>query len=296
MRQIRISKRRLAAGAFTILAAPVALGSVAYACQRLATLHANPLSAPAGSTVTLFGKNYSANTADTQIQIRLDGRSGRVIAAFAPRSVINNEPVTIPADVAAGTHTLVATQFTASGDAVSGTPGRATVQVTVAAGRTAGASSSSGAAAPVDSAVTAATPAAASAAPTAAAGSVAAPAPAVAASAPRVDAPGAPAGPAAPAATTAAPVAGDVGVAGTPAAGLAAASAGAAATATEATTSPAAAAPASVDVGGLLPASAESNSLLPGLTLAAGLALVLLSMGAFLKSGRKLLGGSSLTS
>ena len=274
MRQMSRTRRRLAAGAFLIVAGPVALGSVAYACQSLATLHANPSSAAAGGTVTLFGKNYSSNATSTNIDIHLDGREGAVIASFAPTSTLNGT-VTIPAGTAAGTHTLVATQYTAAGNAVSGTPGRATVQVTVA-----GRSSADGVSAPA--AATSSDPALAT--PTAATPASPA-APAAVSSAPAL----AVAAPTAPAASgAAAPVA---NVASTPAAQAAAGvTAAPAATAPETAAAAAAApaastAPASVNVG-LLPASAESASILPGLTLVAGLALVLLGLAAFLKSVR----------
>ena len=269
MRQMSRTRRRLAAGAFLIVAGPVALGSVAYACQSLATLHANPPSAAAGGTVSLFGKNYSSASTSTNIEIRLDGREGPVIASFPPSSTISGN-ATIPAGTATGTHTLVATQFTNTGNPVSGTPGRASVTVTVAA-RTAadGASTAPAAATDQAAAPTAATPA------TPAAG----PAAATAAPAQSVAAPPAPA-----AAANGAPAAPVANVASTPAAAAATSAPAVAApdAAAAAPTAPAAGA-ASVDVG-LVPASAESTSVLPGLTLVAGLALVLLGLVAFLKS------------
>ncbi len=281
MRQMSKTRKRLAAGAFLVVAGPVALGSVAYACQSLATLHANPASSAAGGTVTLFGKNYSSNVTSSNIDIHLDTRDGAVIGSFAPASVLNGS-VTMPAGTAAGVHTLVATQFTATGSAVSGTPGRATVAVTVA-GRTSadGASAAPAAATSSDPAVatpTAATPAA----PAAPVGVSAAPALAVAA----------PSAPVA-GATSAAPAA---NVASTPAAEAAVAGAApivAAPDAAVAAPTASAAGPASVNVG-LLPASSESASVLPGLTLVAGLALVLLGLVAFLKSGRNIIGRSPL--
>jgi len=284
MRQMSKTRKRLAAGAFLVVAGPVALGSVAYACQSLATLHANPSSSAAGGTVTLFGKNYSSSATSSNIEIHLDARGGPVLESFSPRSVLDNVLVTLPPGTAAGVHTLVATQSTSSGNAVSGTPGRATVSVTVA-GRTSadGASAAPAAATSSDPAAatpTAATPAAPAAAPAAVS---AAPAQAVAA----------PTAPAASGAGSAAPAA---NVASTPAAQAAVAGAApvvAAPDAAVAAPTASAAGPASVNVG-LLPASSESASILPGLTLVAGLALVLLGLVAFLKSGRNIIGRSPL--
>jgi hypothetical protein len=284
MRQISKSQRRLAAGAFLIIAAPIVATSVAYACQTLATLHANPRSTTAGSTVQVRGTNYSSNASSTPIEIRLDGRTGRLLASFTPRSTLVNENVVIPADVAAGTHTLLATQYTSGGNAVGGTPGRASLVITVAArtssdGATAApvatASTDSGAAAPV-----AATPAevtsAAQTAPATSGGAAAA-------------TQAAPATPAAAAATNSIASAPSVADGTTPA-GPAAPTAPAAAAPAAAAETASAAGPASVNVG-LLPASAtDSSSSLPGLALAAGLAMVLLALGAFIKTGRNMLG------
>ena len=272
MRQMSRTRRRLAAGAFLIVAGPVALGSVAYACQSLATLHANPRAAAAGSSVTLFGKNYSNSATSTNIEVHLDSRSGPVIASFAPTSVLSGT-ATIPAGTAAGTHTLVATQYTNTGNAVSGTPGRASVAVNVA-GRSAADGESVAPAAPASADTPAATPAAVTPATPAAAPAAATAAPAQAVAAPT-----------APSASAAAPAAPAASVASTPSAAPAAPAVAAPDAAVAST--PAAAAPASVNVG-LLPASAESTSILPGLTLVAGLALVLLGLVAFLKSGRNI--------
>jgi hypothetical protein len=274
------TRRRLAAGAFLVVAGPVALGSVAYACQSLATLHANPNAAAAGASVTLFGKNYSSSASSTPIVIHLDTRDGAAIASFPPASILNGTAV-IPAGTAAGTHTLVATQYTAAGNAVSGTPGRASVSVTVAS-RTSADGVAAGPAATASSGTVAATPAVTPAAPAASAAAPAAvaSAPAQSVAAGSVSSTG-----------SAAPVA---NVASTPAASAAVPSAAPAVSAPEAAAaapSASVAGPASVNVG-LLPASSQSTSILPGLTLVAGLALVLLGLVAFLKSGRSILGRS----
>lgn len=286
MRQIRTNKR-LAAGAFLIVAGPVALGSVAYACQSLATLHANPGSAAAGSTVSLFGANYSSSASATPIQIRLDGVDGPVLATFGQASNFSGT-VAIPEDTAVGNHYLVATQFTASGARVSGTPGRANVAVTVAPRASSGRST---AAATPAAQPTAATPAAAT--------SVAAPTAATQAATSRDAATPAPAAPSAQpaagpiAATGGAPAqAVDAGTASVPATQTA--TPALAATDTPAAAAAPAAGAAELNVG-LQPASSGStNSLMPGLTLAVGLALVLLSLGAFLKSGRNMFGSAPL--
>ena len=296
MRQYSKIQRRLAVGAFLITAGPVALGSAAYACQSIVTLQV-PDSAAAGSTVTITGANYQAAvfgpdvaapnvpggpTGNSPIEFRLNERDGRIIGTGTTGSTRKfSAQVTIPSDVAAGVHTIIAMQYRADGTLVSGGPGRDSVNVTAGGGsRTAAEgtvaapaaapASGTAAAAPAAAAPVASAPAAAAAAQTSAArdaGTTAAPA-AAAAAAPTAAAPAESMGTApSAAATSAAP-----GVASSDAA------------------SPAPASGAASSLGSLVPASSESSNVLPGVTMAVGLALVLLSLGAFVKSGRNMLG------
>jgi len=282
-------QRRLATGAFLAIAAPVALGSVAYACQSMATLQANPGSATAGSSLTLTGRNYSGATGSSPIDIHLDTRAGLIIASIPAASVLSGSAV-IPADTALGVHTLIATQTKADGNPVSGTPGRASVSIIVAGKTSEGAAATPVAAAasdPVVATTTAATatpvtpvtPAVSAAAPVASVASAPSASPVVPGQASAV-----------PAATTANVVPAAASAATTPSVATAEAAPAAAAPAAAAIDqSTPVAGPASVNVG-LLAASSDSSSRLPGLTLAAGLAVVLLGLGAFVKSGRNMLG------
>ena len=292
MRQINKTQRRLAAGAFLVVAAPVVLTSVSYACGGIATLHANPLSAAAGSTVELFGKGYSDSALNSNIEIRLNDRNGPVLQSIAPTRVLTGSLV-LPAGTAVGEHTVIATQFNASGVPISGTPGRATVKVTAAplstrvgavtgdqAAVVAPGSSASSAAPAAAQVVTAPAAAAAAASATSAAPASAAPSASVAT-------PVAPAAAAPVAAESAsASVTSDTAAVSTPAANATAAPSAAAAT------SPATAA---FNGSGLVPVSSDAASNLPALALAGGLALMLLSLAAFFKSGRNMLGGRGFT-
>ena len=136
---------RLAAAALVVLGSPVALGSVASA-GSLATLHATPFQVQPGGTVLLLGKNYSSSASSSNIEIRLDGRQGPVLASFSPRSsigqsstyvgdvhVVVRQPITIPVGTSLGNHTLVAIQHTQSGNLISGAPGRASIEVVASA-------------------------------------------------------------------------------------------------------------------------------------------------------------------
>ncbi len=308
MRQLHKTKRRLCIGAFTVVAAPLLLASVASACTQLANLQANPNSGAAGSTINVTGTRFRTDPASSPgpVEIRLDSRSAAPIGTLPVASVAAGTggislSVTIPAAAAIGYHTLIATQYnTSTGALLSGFPVRASYKVTaVASGRgSATEPAPSTAADPAIAAGAQTAPAAAQAsapasptapAPGAVSGGPAAPAAAASASAsaaaPVPDATRAasvdPAtgGPVSPAAATSAAVAAD------PATAAAAASLGA----------PIADRSTVVNSGLVAAASRRSANALPGLTFALGAAMVLLSLAAFVKSGRSVLGGRRLT-
>ena len=119
------SKKRVL-GLFTLAAAPLIFASVAYACQSLTTAAVNPKSGPAGSSVNVTGCNYS-NAAKTEV--RLDSRTAAPLAEPMPTSGCVNANVTIPGGTSVGYHTVLITQ-TVNGVPRSGSPGRASFQVT----------------------------------------------------------------------------------------------------------------------------------------------------------------------
>jgi MYXO-CTERM domain-containing protein len=86
----------------------------------------NPKSGPAGSSVNVTGSNYS-NAAP--VQIRLDSRTATPLATPMPSGGNVNANVTIPAGTSVGYHTVLITQ-TVNGVPRSGSPGRASFQVT----------------------------------------------------------------------------------------------------------------------------------------------------------------------
>jgi hypothetical protein len=136
---MNVLKRRLFVG-FAIVAVPVGLASAAFACQVLATLAVNPTAGARGTKVTATGGNYSASSSASDVKIHLDSREGRVLATTrAASSGSISVDFTIPSEVTVGYHTLVATQFNANGTPKSGTPGRASFQVTASRAATANA-------------------------------------------------------------------------------------------------------------------------------------------------------------
>lgn len=307
---MRQNKRRLFIGFFFAAAVPLAIASVAYACQRITPMHANPQSGPAGSTVQVSGTNFSRESTSSDVAIRLDRRDGRVLASIPASSL---EPVgtttgkfsanvTIPADVAIGNHILIATQTLGNGRPCIGCPGRANFEVTGAGARATSNETAAGpAAAQQDQAsepspasepsgyssepASQPVPAESSASPAAADAPKTAPAAAPAANAP--------AAATSPAATSAPVMASEAPATVSEAAPVT--EAPAAAVVSEPAPAPAPA-PASA---GLVPAATTSPthtpSPLPRFALAAGLALVLLGLAAFWKSGRTLLGSRALS-
>jgi hypothetical protein len=132
---VKITSRRRAVAAFAAVAAPVIVASAAFACQTLTTASVNPKSAPAGGTVTVTGQNYSTAASASQVQVRLDSRTGPLLASVTPAA---NRTVTatvqIPANTSAGYHTILLTQYNnTTGQPIAGTPGRTSLQVTGAA-------------------------------------------------------------------------------------------------------------------------------------------------------------------
>lgn len=294
MRRYDQTKRRLCIGAFAVVAAPVVLGSVAFACTNLANLQANPTSGAAGTTIKLTGSNYKNDATAGPVEIRMDSRTGPVLATL-PTSSINNTgrtisvDVPIPASAALGDHTMIASQTNVTtGAMLSGLPVRANYKVTAAAssGRVAGvAPAAETAADPAAAATPAAAVASAPLAATPAVPTAALPlSPAVLATTAVAPAPVAPvlSGPAVPqVGTIATPV---------PVDGATAPLVAATTSATRSETV-AVAPPAATVSEGLLPAVAgHASTVVPTMTLAFGLGIVLLSLLAFVKSGRNLVG------
>ncbi|HEX3541796.1 MAG TPA: hypothetical protein VHT75_15285 [Acidimicrobiales bacterium] len=124
---------RVALAVVGVAMVPLIWASAAFACQVLATLQVTPNPATAGATVTATGGNYSASASASNVDIHLDTRSGRILASTKPAAGTNAISVTfaLPANIATGYHTLIATQ-SINGVPKSGTPGRAALQITPA--------------------------------------------------------------------------------------------------------------------------------------------------------------------
>lgn len=302
MRRLNRTKRRMCIGAFTLVTAPLLLASVASACTQLKNLNANPGSGAAGATIQVTGTNYVKSGGP--VEIRLNTRTGEPLASLPAASITDiggtiSLSVTIPANAAVGYHTLIATQrSTANGALLNGFPVRATYRVTAAAATresngsvvepvpaTAASQEPAAPAAQQVGATGATTSAATGAVPVGADAATANPVTPVAANAPT----------AAATSSASASASAAIGSPAAPASGGPAAGSPAAAPVLE-TSTPALAAGASpspaVVTAGLVTAVAErSTSTLPQVMLAIGAAMVLLSLGASLTSGRSVFTG-----
>jgi hypothetical protein len=115
-----------------VVAIPLGAAAVsAYACTAVATLTDSPGAAPAGSAVTVSGSFFGThNPADATsagpVLIHLGSLTGPVLATATPSGTDRSfsVQVTIPSDAVAGDTFLAATQQTASGTPVYGTPAR----------------------------------------------------------------------------------------------------------------------------------------------------------------------------
>ena len=122
-------RRRL--GLFLIFGAaiPLVVAASAWACAALATLRLDTRAAAPGTEVSGVGRNYSP--AGSFVTVRLGGRKGPVLWEGPPAGSRGNIRPTfeVPA-VKPGSYVIVATQSTATGAPVAGTPGRAALRIT----------------------------------------------------------------------------------------------------------------------------------------------------------------------
>ena len=261
--KLRLGRRALGVVGAAV-AVPLVAASIAYACTALATLGLNPTQGDAGTQVQGTGRGFSRATSGVEpVILRFGSRTGTELWRGRPDAGGNiSFSFTVP-KVNPGSYAIIATQNTADGQAVPGTPARASFTVTGAP---------------------AASPAAAPAAP--APRAIAAPAPATRPGSQAVPAP-------APAGAPAQAVAGQPGtVAGSPVAGGIGSSTqggppsvtgtGAAAPGVAATPAGAPApfgAPAAEERRTVLGAESDGLALLPLALVAAGLVLTLAAAG-----------------
>jgi hypothetical protein len=145
-------KRSLFLVCIGAVSVPLVAAALAYGCTAVATLAPSQTAAKAGSTISVTGRFFgthdpSTDNTNSVAEIRLGSLTGPVLATGSPagqdRSFTVN--VTIPAGTPAGATFLAATQKTATGTPVFGTPARQAFTVLAPASSGGGGSSGAGA-------------------------------------------------------------------------------------------------------------------------------------------------------
>lgn len=112
-------------------ALPLAVASAAWACGVLTTLSLDQKVASPGQTLTATGRNWNANVTASTVTLRLQSRSGTVLATGVTPDATRriSRQFILPASLSPGWYVVLATQFNANGSPVAGTPGRTTLRV-----------------------------------------------------------------------------------------------------------------------------------------------------------------------
>ncbi|HWE13660.1 MAG TPA: hypothetical protein VG365_09120 [Solirubrobacteraceae bacterium] len=111
------------------VAVPLSFASLAYACGVLATVHVNHASTSPGASISAIGGNYSTAKTASLVVLRFNGRTGAVLWSGHPDANGSiHSTFTVPT-VAPGYYLIFASQSTAAGTPVAGTPGRAVLRI-----------------------------------------------------------------------------------------------------------------------------------------------------------------------
>ena len=135
MRRVGSGKRGWVLFALGLVAVPLSVAAVAYACTSIATLSLSRASARPGSVVTIKGKYFETHHGSSpgvgSVKIKIGSLSGRVLATANPTGTDRSFTVSvrIPKGTHAGMTFFVATQRAADGTWVYGTPARQVIKI-----------------------------------------------------------------------------------------------------------------------------------------------------------------------
>jgi len=116
-------------GAILVLAIPLAVAATAFACGSLATLKLDRATARAGDQVQARGGNFNSSPRASTVQLRFNGRSGRVLWEGRPNQNGRFTATFAAPSVRRGYYVVLATQTGPDGRPAAGTPGRAPLRV-----------------------------------------------------------------------------------------------------------------------------------------------------------------------
>ena len=112
-----------------VLAVPLAVAATALACGSLATLKLNRATAAPGNEVTARGGNFNTSPRASTVQLRFNGRNGRVLWEGRPLASGRFDATFTAPSARAGYYVIVATQTGPDGRPAAGTPGRAPLRI-----------------------------------------------------------------------------------------------------------------------------------------------------------------------
>ena len=139
----RMNRKHGVLAAVVALAIPLAVVATAFACGNLATLKLDRASARPGAQLSATGSNYNTSPNASAVQLRFNGRLGRVLWEGRPDANGRFTASFAAPDVRPGYYVVVATQRGPDGRPAPGTPGRRPLRM-----KRARTSSSAGAATP----------------------------------------------------------------------------------------------------------------------------------------------------
>ena len=124
--------RRGSVMAFGAVLVPLVAVSMAYACSVLSTLAVDPGTGVVGTTVAATGRSFSRVEVGNvePVAVRWGTADGPLLWSGRPDAGGNIAFSFVVPEAAPGSYTIVATQRTADGVMVAGTPARASFQVT----------------------------------------------------------------------------------------------------------------------------------------------------------------------
>src|SRR5215216_5037961 len=128
-----MSRKAGVLGVVLVFAIPLAAAAVAYACGSLATLRLDRATAVAGNDVTARGGNFNTSPRASTIQLRFNGRNGRVLWEGRPLASGRFTARFEAPSATPGYYVIVATQTGPDGRPAAGTPGRAPLRIKRAA-------------------------------------------------------------------------------------------------------------------------------------------------------------------
>jgi hypothetical protein len=116
-----------------LLAIPLAVAATAFACGSLATLKLDRATATAGANVKAVGGNFNSSPRASTVQLRFNGRNGRILWEGRPAASGRLTGTFAVPDARPGYYVIVATQTGPDGRPAAGTPGRAPLRIKRAA-------------------------------------------------------------------------------------------------------------------------------------------------------------------